>query len=289
VKSEGCNVKSEGCNVNSEKLEDIEISLFLDGIHQRYGFDFRDYSDASLKRRIWKCVHSEGLQTITRLLDRVLHDPVCMERFLMTVSVDTTSMFRDPDFYRAFRQKVVPLLRNLPLIRIWHAGCASGEEVYSMAILMQEEGLYDKCRIYATDMSEVILEKAKSGIFPLRFMQEYTGNYLKAGSLGGSFSEYYTASHEHVLFKPSLKKNIVFAQHNLVTDGSFNEFQVIICRNVMIYFNKKLQDRVHRLFFDSLSLSGFIGLGKSETIRFTPCEESYEVLDAEQKLYRKVR
>lgn len=274
---------------NTTKLEDIEIALFLDGIRQWYGFDFHDYATASLKRRIWKCVQAEGLKTVSGFLERVLHDPACMERFLMTISVDTTAMFRDPEFYLAFRQKVVPLLRKLPFIRIWHAGCASGEEVYSMAILMQEEGLYDKARIYATDMNEVLLENAKSGIYPLRSMQEYTANYQKAGSLAGSFAEYYTASHDHVLFKPALQKNIVWGQHNLVTDSSFNEFQVIICRNVMIYFNKTLQARVHRLFYDSLCLNGIIGLGKSESMRFTPCEECYEVIDAEQKIYRKVR
>lgn len=270
-------------------LENIEIALFLDGIYRRYGFDFRDYAPASLKRRIWKCIQNEGLKSISGFLEKVLHEPACMERFLMTVSVDVTSMFRDPGFYVAFRQKVVPLLQNLPLIRIWHAGCCTGEEVYSMAILMQEEGLYDKTRLYATDMNEALLEKAKTGIYHLRNMQVYTENYQKAGGKAGSFSEYYTSRHDYALFRPSLQNNIVWAQHNLVTDSSFNEFQVIICRNVLIYFNKTLQARVHRLFNNSLCMNGILGLGSRESMKFSVCEESFKLLDGEQKLYRKVR
>jgi len=219
--------------------ENIEIALLLDGIYRKYGFDFRNYAHASLKRRIWKSVHAEELKSVTGLLERLLHDPAAMERFLITISVDTTALFRDPGFYLALRRTVAPFLRELPFFRVWHAGCASGEEVYSMAILLQEEGLYAKSRIYATDMNEVLIEKAKSGIYPLRAMQEYTENYQQAGG-AGSLSEYYTASHGHVLIKPSLRQNIVWGQHNLVTDSSFNEFQLIICRNVMIYFDTTL-------------------------------------------------
>lgn len=240
---------------NNKELEEIEIQLLLEGIYRHYGFDFRDYAQASLKRRIWKCIQEEKLETVSGFQERILHDPVFMKGFLLAISIDVTSMFRDPGFYLAIKKKVVPHLRNHSLLRIWHAGCSTGEEVYSMAILLLEEGLYDKTRIYATDLNGVILEKAKNGIFPLTSMKEYTDNYLKAGGTG-SFSEYYTARYENALFKSSLKKNIIWAEHNMVSDASFNEFHIILCRNVMIYFNKSLQDRVHKLLYESMAISG---------------------------------
>jgi chemotaxis protein methyltransferase CheR len=196
-------------------------------------------------------------------------------------------MFRDPGFYRAFRQKVIPLLQTYPFTRIWHAGCSTGEEVYSLAILLYEEGLYDKCRIYATDLSEAVLQTAKQGLFPLGAMKEYTENYQKAEGKA-AFSEYYTARYDHALFRPALRENIVFAPHNLVTDGSFNEFNVILCRNVMIYFNRALQDQVHGLFYKSLGRLGVLALGRKESLRFTPEEPHYQVLDEVERLYRKV-
>src|SRR5215213_10903597 len=221
-------------------LEAIEVRLLTEGIFQHYGFDFRDYSMPSLRRRIWKRVYAEGLSTISGLIEKVLHDPQSMERLLLDLSVNTTAMFRDPTFYLAFRRKVVPMLRTYPFVRIWHAGCSTGEEVYSMAILLQEEGLYDRARIYATDINEVVLQRARAGIFPLEKMQEYTENYIRAGGTR-SFSEYYTAMYDGALFNSSLTRNVVFSQHNLVTDGSFSEFHVILCRNVMIYFDRELQ------------------------------------------------
>lgn len=219
-----------------------------------YGYDFRNYAFSSVRRRIWHRVHAEKLPTITALQERVLHDRSCMERLLADMTIHVTEMFRDPEMFLAFRQKVVPLLRTYPFIRIWHAGCSSGEEVYSMAILLHEEGLYNKTRIYATDTSSDILERAKTGVFPLERMQLYTRNYMEAGGKT-AFSEYYTAKYDSVIFNSEFKRNIVFAQHNLVTDSSFNEFNVILCRNVMIYFNKQLQDHVHHLLYDSLSRS----------------------------------
>jgi len=273
---------------DKQELEDIEVRLLLEGIYQHYGWDFRDYAPASLKRRIWKCIQDEKLETVSGFQEKVLHDPACMERFLLAMSIDVTAMFRDPGFYLAFRRRVAPLLRVLPFIRIWHAGCASGEEVYSMAILLHEEGLCDRCRLYATDMNEAVVEKAKAGIFPLSAMQEYTSNYQQAGGRS-SFSEYYTARYDNAILRPALKENIVWAQHNLVTDASFNEFHVIVCRNVIIYFNKSLQERVHRLIYDSLATGGVLGLGSKESLRFTPCEDCYEVVDEREKLYRKVR
>jgi chemotaxis protein methyltransferase CheR len=196
-------------------------------------------------------------------------------------------MFRDPHFYRAFRSKVIPFLRTYPFIRIWHAGCSTGEEVYSLAILLQEEGLYERCRLYATDMNEVVLKQAKAGVFSMGRMQDYTQNYLQAGGRR-SFSEYYTAAYDHVVFHPFLKENVIFAQHNLVVDGSFNEFNVILCRNVMIYFNQALQARVHQLLYESLAKFGVLALGDKESLRFTPHESQYEVWERRTKLYGKL-
>ncbi|MEX2121144.1 MAG: protein-glutamate O-methyltransferase CheR [Pirellulales bacterium] len=266
--------------------EAIEIQLLLEGVFRRYGFDFRDYAYSSIRRRIWTMIAAEELQTIAQLQEKLLHDRDCMERFLLTVTVHVTSMFRDPGFYLALRAKVVPLLRSTPFIRVWHVGCSTGEEVYSMTILLTEEGLYPKCRVYATDMSEAVLAKAKAGIFPAAALPEYTANYQQAGGQR-SLSDYYTSGHEHVIFQRTLSQGTVFSQHNLVTDASFNEFQVILCRNVMIYFNKPLADRVHDLLFDSLAIGGFLGLGSKESIRFTPHEACYEEFDASEHLYRR--
>ncbi len=268
-------------------LERIEIELLLEGIYRHYGFDFRSYAYASILRRLWKRIEAEGFHSITSLQDRVLHDPDMMEKLLLDLSINVTAMFRDPKFYVAFREQVVPLLRTYPFIRLWHAGCSTGEEVYSMAILLTEEGVYDRCRIYATDINDSVLAAARSGIFPLEKMQEYTQNYMRAGGTR-AFSEYYTAAYGGALFAPALRERVVFAQHNLVSDGSFAEFNVILCRNVLIYFGTPLQDRVHALFHDSLVNFGVLGLGHKETIRFTPLERCYEPIDAREKLYKRV-
>jgi chemotaxis protein methyltransferase CheR len=279
---------SDTPRVEGEGLEDIEIGLLLEGVFRYYGADFRNYAPASLRRRIRESMAREGAETVSGLQAMILHDTACLERFLYALSINVTSMFRDPSFYLAFRTKVVPLLRTYPFVRIWHAGCSTGEEVYSMAILLHEEGLYPRCRIYATDMNPSVLRKAREGIFQLASMQEYTANYMLAGGKG-FFSDYYTAQYEHVIFNPSLKANLIFSEHNLVTDGSFNEFHVILCRNVMIYFNKTLQKRVHNLIYESLVKLGVFGVGNKESLRFTPREADYEELDAENRLYRKVR
>lgn len=269
------------------ELEDIEVRLLTEGIYQHYGFDFRDYSMPSLRRRIWKRVYAEGLSTISGLIEKVLHDSQSMERLLLDLSINTTAMFRDPTFYVAFRKKVVPMLRTYPFVRLWHAGCSTGEEVYSMAILLQEEGLYDRCRIYATDINDVVLQKARAGIFPLERMQEYTENYIRAGGTR-SFSEYYTAKYDGALFRQELLKNVVFSQHNLVTDRSFSEFNVILCRNVMIYFDRSLQDQVHQLFYDSLPMYGILALGSKESLKFSRYEDCFEAINPREKIYRKV-
>jgi chemotaxis protein methyltransferase CheR len=273
--------------MDAEDLETIEIRLLLEGIYQHYGFDLRDYALESLRRRIRAAVQSERLRTISGLQERVLHDRACMERVLLGISVGVTTMFRDPSFYLAFRRKVVPLLRTYPFIRIWHSGCSTGEEVYSMAIVLREEGLQDRARIYATDMNEAALRTAREGIFPLKRMQEYTTNYLRAGGLR-SFSEYYTAAYGHAIFNASLRENIIFSQHNLAMDGSFNEFHVILCRNVLIYFNQRLQQRVHDLLHSSLVMFGVLGLGQHESLAFNPHEAHYEELVWGEKLYRRI-
>jgi chemotaxis protein methyltransferase CheR len=270
-----------------DDVDEIELALLLEGIYRRYGFDFREYAPASLRRRVWRRVHAEGVSTLSALQDKLLHDPACMERLLLDLSINVTSMFRDPTFYAAFRDKVVPALRTYPFTRIWVAGCSTGEEVYSLAILLHEAGVYERTRIYATDINDAVLDRARSGVFPLDKMREYTQNYIAAGG-EHAFSEYYVARYDGAQFQRSLVDNVVFAQHNLVSDSSFNEFNVIVCRNVMIYFDRALQDRVHRLFYESLTNFGVLALGAKESIRFGPFEDRYEELDAAERLYKKV-
>jgi chemotaxis protein methyltransferase CheR len=224
---------------------------------------------------------------VTLLLNRVLHERGYADRLLGDFSIKVTEMFRDPGFFQAFRSQVVPLLRGLPEIRIWHAGCATGEEVYSMSILLEEEGLAHKAKLYATDMNEAVIETAKRGAYPLKQMQMFTKNYLDAGG-ARSFSEYYTTDHQFAYFQPSLRENVMFAQHNLVTDRSFNEFHVIICRNVLIYFDSELQNRVHDLFYNSLSQGGFLGLGSKESIVLLQKTGVYEDFVSLERIYRKV-
>jgi chemotaxis protein methyltransferase CheR len=269
-------------------LEAVEIDLFAEGIYEGYGFDFRRYSRPSFRRRIWRRVEAEGLVSITGLLERVLHDRAAMQRLLADLSVNVSAMFRDPGFFRVFRAKVVPLLRTYPFVRVWNAGCSTGEETLSVAILLKESGLYERTRIYATDMNDTTLEQARSRAYPIAKMREYTANYIQAGGTR-SFSEYYVADGDRVVFQPWLAENVVFAQHNLVTDRSFNEFHVIMCRNVMIYFDRELQEHVHHLLYDSLAHFGVLGLGSRETLDFTDHRHAYEQLDDTERLYRKVR
>ncbi|WP_025690009.1 CheR family methyltransferase [Paenibacillus zanthoxyli] len=273
---------------DKDELENIEIELLLCGIHRLYGYDFRNYSLPSLRRRIWHRVHGENLSSISALQEKVLHDRACFERLIYSLSIPVTEMFRDPSMFRTFRQKAVPLLRNYPSIRIWHAGCSTGEEVYSMAILLKEEGLYNKARIYATDINNRSLQQAKEGVYEISKMQQYSQNHMEAGGKR-AFSEYYTAKSNSVIFQPELRKNITFAEHNLATDTSFNEFHVIFCRNVMIYFNDELREHVHRLFFESLSRYGLLVLGAKESIHFNRYSDSYEPLGRVEKIYRKIK
>jgi chemotaxis protein methyltransferase CheR len=280
---------STSSNGAAEQLERVEIELLLEGIHQHYGFDFRGYAVSSLRRRLWRRAYSERVKTISALQDKVLHDPAAMDRLLLDLSINVTSMFRDPSFYVAFREQVVPLLRTYPFVRLWNAGCSTGEETYSLAILLREEGLYDRARIYATDINDAVVGQAREGAFPLERMREYTENYIRAGGTG-EFSSYYESDGAGGMarFNPELRRQVVFAQHNLVSDSAFNEFHVIVCRNVMIYFGRDLQARVHTLFYDSLERLGVLALGHKESIRFTPFEDRYEQLDGRERLYRRM-
>lgn len=274
--------------IETEERERIEIEMLLEAIFRLYGHDFRNYAYSSIRRRVWHRVHAEHLETITGLAERVIHDRSCMDRLLTDMTIHVTEMFRDPEMFHTFRTEVVPILRTYPFIRVWHAGCSTGEEVYSMAILLHEAGLYEKTRIYATDTNADVLNIAREGVFPLERMQHYTRNYMEAGG-SEAFSDYYTARYNSIIFHSFLKKNMVFGQHNLVTDGSFNEFNVILCRNVMIYFNKDLQDHVHRLLYNSLSMFGILNLGTKESINFTSHADDYEDLDSHNRLYRKIK
>ena len=269
-----------------DKVEEIELELLLTGIQRRWGYDFREYAQASLRRRVRRAVEVEGLETMSELQALLLRDAGAMQRFISNLSVHVTAMYRDPVFYRVFRDRVIPLLRTYPFVRIWHAGCATGEEVYSLAILLLEEGLHERARIYATDLSDELLTRARDGVFPLRLMRDYTQNYLRSGGRG-EFSQYYVADDQNAIMRRDLRQNIVFSQHNLVSDGSFNEFHVVLCRNVMIYFDDSLRDRVHRLFLDSLTRFGILGLGMKESLRHTTVASHYEELDTDVRLYRR--
>jgi len=273
-------------NSGKSTLEEIEIDLLCEGIYRHYGYDYRDYARCSLTRRVKKLMAQEGIETVSALQDAVLNNRLVMEQLILDLSINVTAMFRDGDMYAAFRKQVVPLLRTYPSIRIWHAGCSTGEEVYSMAILLEEEGLGEKSIIYATDLNEVVVKRASSGIIPLDVMQEYSMNYIKSGGTS-SLSDYYTAKYGYAKLRPEILKRIVFSKHNLVTDGSFNEFNVIFCRNVMIYFNEALQNRVLRLIDESLCRFGVVVLGAKETMQFTSRHLDYKELNEDYKIYQR--
>jgi chemotaxis protein methyltransferase CheR len=269
-------------------LEKIELGCLLEALYRRYGFDFREYAPASLRRRVNRRVKLEDLPSISALQEQLLRDPDVMQRLLLDLSVNVTAMFRDPTFHLALREKVLPLLRTYPFTRIWVAGCSTGEEVYSLAILLEEESLYDRSRIYATDINEDVLGRARLGVFPLAKMQDYTRNYIASGGKR-SFSDYYTSAYDGAAFDRSLMRNVVFAQHNLASDRSFNEFHVILCRNVMIYFERALQQRVFELFDESLARLGILALGHKESLRVSAQADRYEELDGTERLYRRIK
>lgn len=271
--------------INTENRT-IEIDLLLEALWRKYGYDFRDYSRASIERRVMHRLSLSEYGNILELTHNLIEDRSAFETFLEDLSINVTEMFRDPFFYRTFRQKLIPYLKTHPFLRIWVPGCATGEEVYSIAIILKEEGLYDRSQIYATDFNEAVLQKAKEGIYSLDHIKKYTSNYQEAGGVT-SFSDYYTARYNSVIFNSSLKSNIVFAAHNLAADKVFNEMQLISCRNVLIYFNKDLKNRVFELFYDSLCHSGILCLGTKESLRFSGHEDRYEEFAKDEKMYRK--
>jgi chemotaxis protein methyltransferase CheR len=271
---------------DDRELETLELELLLEAIHQRYGYDFRGYARASLRRRLWRRADLEGLRSLSGLQERILHDPQCMERLLADLSVNVTEMFRDPGCHVALRDAVFPLLRTHPFIRIWVAGCSTGEEVVSIAISLREQGLLERTLIYATDMDADVLARARTCSFPIDRLQGYSRNFIDEGG-SDSFSAYYTVHGDRVVFDPELMRDVVFAQHNLATDRSFNEFHLVVCRNVLIYFGRDLQDRVLGLFDESLSRRGVLALGRKETIRGTVVEDRYEPVVEAEKIYRR--
>ena len=266
--------------------ENIEIKLLLEAIYLEYGYDFRNYKQAHIKRRIKNLLSKSDLSSISKMQERVLYDQKFFKELLQEFSINVTEMFRDPEFYKALREKVVPLLKTYPYLKIWHAGCATAEEVYSMAILLKEEGLLERTRIYATDINTEKLKEGQDGIYKLENMKKYEQNYQQAGGKE-SLSDYYIAKYDLAMMEQSLKKKVTFAQHNLVTDEVFSEMQLIICRNVLIYFNNQLKDRVIKLFKDSLVKGGVLGLGTKEDLNFSNYNHIFSPVVKKQKIYKK--
>ncbi|HAB64096.1 protein-glutamate O-methyltransferase CheR [Pseudomonas sp. Choline-3u-10] len=270
-----------------DRNQAIELKLLIEAIYLRYSYDFRDYSSASLKRRVLLALKQMHCENISQLQRRILYDPQAFMELLQFLTIPVSEMFRDPSYYLALREQVIPVLRTYPSLKIWIAGCSTGEEVYSMAILLKEEGLLDRTILYATDINPRSLERARQGIFNIDNMRQYTSNYQGAGGKH-SLSDYYTAAYDSAIMDKSLKENITFADHSLATDSVFAETQLISCRNVLIYFNKPLQNRAFGLFYDSLCHRGFLGLGSKETVEFSGYAEQFEAFDKPERVFRKL-
>jgi chemotaxis protein methyltransferase CheR len=268
-------------------LEDIELDLFVHGLRRRYGYDFSQYAPASLKRRVRQLVHAHRLGTISALTDRMLHRSDFLGSVLQGLSVPVSEMFRDPAVFHALREKVLPLLASYPHVNIWQAGCAQGQEVYSLAILLEEAGLYDNCQIYATDFNEQALRQAQEGIYPTRDAQLWSRNYLAAGGRR-TFADYYSARYDFIKLDQRLRRNVIFANHNLVADGVFCEAHLVLCRNVLIYFSNPLQARTLALFRDSLVRGGYLCLGMRERLDFAPAAADFTAVDSNLRLYRRI-
>lgn len=268
------------------EIENLEVELLVEAVFKRYGNDFRHYSRASLKRRIHHFLGKTDFARVSEMIPRLLYDRTFFDSLLYGLSVTVTEMFRDPGAYQAIREKVVGFLKTYPFVKVWHAGCATGEEVYSLAILLKEEGLYDRTRIYATDFNDEALDKAKKGIYPVDRIKEYTDNYQKSGGKE-SFSSYYHSKYGSVIMNQDLKKNIVFANHNLASDSVFGDTHLVMCRNVLIYFDRELQDRALKLFHDSLVYNGFLCLGTKESIRFSVVQGDFNEVDRKMRIYQK--
>jgi chemotaxis protein methyltransferase CheR len=272
--------------MTSDELIDLEIKFLVEGVYQVYGYDFREYSETSLRRRLTHWLAGSGFATLSLAQSQLLRDRALFDSLLQGITVNVSEMFRDPDFFKAIREHVVPHLKTYPFVKIWHAGCASGEEAYSMAILLLEEGLKGRFRIYATDINEEVIRKARDGIYPLQEMQHFTRNYQHAGGTG-SFSDYYTARYNHAILAPSLRENIVFESHNLAVDADFGEMHLILCRNVMIYFKPLLKERVLKLFDNSLVSGCFLCLGTKENLDHRQISDRYEAIAPRMQIYRK--
>lgn len=266
---------------------DIELRMLVEAVYLKYNYDFRDYTGASQKRRVLVAMREMECDTVSALQAKVLHEPNGFAQLLQYLTIPVTEMFRDPEYFMAIREQVAPLLSTYPSLKIWIAGCSTGEEVYSMAILLKEEGLLERSIIYATDINPESLEAARRGVFPLDRMRLYTENYQKAGGKA-AFSDYYTAAYGGALFDRELMENVTFADHSLATDSVFSETHFVSCRNVLIYFNRRLQDRVFGLFHESLCHRGFLGLGSKESIDFSSYAERFEPLARRERLFRKV-
>lgn len=271
---------------NGRKIQEIELDLLLEAIFRKYNYDFRQYSKASVRRRIQAAMAPFGADSISALQALVLHDNAAFARLLQFLTVPVTEMFRDPHYFRAVRDLVVPHLKTYPSLKVWVAGCSTGEEAYSIAILLEEEGLLERTMIYATDINPQSLKKAEAGIYGLKEMAKFTDNYQKAGGKR-AFSDYYTAAYDAAAFSPRLKQKILFTDHSLATDSVFSEMHFISCRNVLIYFERKLQDRAIGLFFDSLAPEGFLGIGEKESLRFSSRASEFEPVDSMSRVYRK--
>lgn len=266
--------------------ERIEIHLLLEAIHIKYGYDFRKYSNTHVFRRIHEIIEKTNCQSISELQYKVLYEPDTFMIFLKNLSINVTEMFRNPQFFKILRNEIIPVLKTYPFIKIWSAGCSTGEEVYSLAILLHEEGLLDRTIIYGTDINEDVLIKAREGIYPANIIEKFSENYQNAGGKG-HFDEYFTVKYNYASVKDELKKNIVFAGHNLVTDHVFGEMNLITCRNVFIYFEQELQDHAIKLFSDSLCTGGFLGLGSKEDIRFSTYHNTFQTINERNRLYQK--
>jgi chemotaxis protein methyltransferase CheR len=265
---------------------DIELRMLVEAVYLKYNYDFRNYTGASQKRRVLVAMREMGCTTVSELQSRVLHDPNGFAQLLQYLTIPVTEMFRDPDYFRAVREQVAPFLKTYPSLKIWVAGCSTGEEVYSLAILLKEEGLLERSIIYATDINPKSLETARRGVYPIDRMRLYTENYQKSGGKA-AFSDYYTAAYGGALFERSLIENVTFADHSLSTDTVFSETHFVSCRNVLIYFNRTLQDRVFGLFHESLCYRGFLGLGSKESIDFSSYSGRFEPLARRERVYRK--
>lgn len=270
------------------ETEKLEIKLLLEAIYMKYGYDFRNYASAHTKRRLEHRRQIAQLSNFSEMQHKILYEEQFFNTLLLDLSINVTEMFRDPWVYKKVREVIIPHLKTYPFVKVWHAGCSAGQEVYSMGILLDEEGMKNRAQIYATDFNELILSRAKEGIYPIDVIREYTENYIKAGGTG-SFSDYYIADDKNVILNNSLREKMLFSSHNLVTDRVFGEMNVIFCRNVLIYFNKELQERVLKLFYDSLLPGGFLCLGSKETLRYSSVDEYFDIISAREKIYRRKR